>query len=171
MEDFKYTLRTYTDNDYDFVYDTKKGIWSKEDNTKARGFCKYANDLLFVDDSNELKSVSGNLPLNDADERLEKEVDWFAESGPIGYLSPDNKYVSKIGIRITLEFGTNVDFYIQYDSMGEWEHKFNMSGSGTRTFTVPIVPKRCDHFRYKIVGRGACKIHSLTKTIEEGSDI
>lgn len=154
-----------------FVYDTKKGIWSKEDNIEAHGFCKFGNDLLFVDEKDVLKSVGGSLPLGVPEEELEKDVEWYVESGPLGYLSPDNKYVSKIGIRITLEFGTNVDFFIQYDSVGEWEHKFNMSGSGTRTFTVPIIPKRCDHFRYKIVGRGACKIHSLTKTIEEGSDI
>lgn len=29
MEEFKYTLRPYTDNDYDFVYDTKKVVYQK----------------------------------------------------------------------------------------------------------------------------------------------
>ena len=29
MEEFKYTLRPYTDNDYDFVYDTKKVAYQK----------------------------------------------------------------------------------------------------------------------------------------------
>ena len=34
MEDFKYTLRPYTKEDYDFVYDTKKVAYQKyvEDN-------------------------------------------------------------------------------------------------------------------------------------------
>jgi hypothetical protein len=153
-----------------FVYDTKNGIWCKEDNTEVLFFCKRMDELYFIDKSDyKMKSVNGTL-LYGSQEK-EEDFSWFAESGNIGYSSPDNKYVSRINLRISLEFGTNVDFYIQYDSNGKWEHKFNMSGKGTRTFTVPIIPKRCDHFKYKIVGRGGCKIHSIAKTLEQGSDI
>ena len=153
-----------------FVYDTKNGLWCKEDNTEVLAFCKRGDDLYYVDKSDyNMKSVRGTLLYGS--EEMEGNFDWFAESGNIGYSSPDSKYVSKINLRISLEFGTNVDFYLQYDSSGEWEHKFNMSGKGTRTFTVPIIPKRCDHFKYKIVGKGGCKIHSITKTLEQGSDI
>ena len=166
------------DGDYTlFSYDTKSGIWCKEDNTRALFFANYYDELYYIDwadstlktvrfvDSYEHQMVFGS------NGNKEEFVEWFAESGNMGYTSPDNKYISKINLRISLDFGTNVDFYIQYDSCGEWEHKFNMSGKGTRTFTVPIIPKRCDHFKYKIVGKGGCKIHSITKTLEQGSDI
>ena len=154
-----------------FVFDTKNGIWCKEDDTRALAFCRYKDDLYYIDFADKkMKSVGGTLPYDVPEKDTENKVDWFVESGPIGYSSPDNKYVGRITMRITMEFGTNVDFFIQYDSSGEWEHKFNMSGTGTRTFSIPIIPKRCDHFRYKIVGRGACKIHSITKTLEEGSE-
>lgn len=162
-----------------FVYDQKTGIWNKEDNVEVDSFCSFKDDLFFVEIVRDdgmvsdylLKSVNGT-PLHDSIESEEEgAIDWFAESGNIGYSSPDNKYVARINVRITLEFGTNVDFYLQYDSDGQWEHKFNMSGKGTKTFTVPVIPKRCDHFKYKIVGKGGCKIHSITKTIEQGSDI
>lgn len=156
----KYTL---------FAYDSRNGVWCKEDNTKVFSFCRYKDELYYVDaNDNTMKSIGGTS-LFDSKES-EKNIDWYVESGAIGYSSPDNKYVGRITLRITLEFGTNVDFFLQYDSMGEWEHKFNMSGKGTRTFSVPIIPKRCDHFRYKITGKGGCKIHSVSKTIEEGSD-
>lgn len=159
-------------NEYSlFVYDTKNGIWCKEDNTKVLSFCRYKDELYYIDGGdNTMKSVGGTLLYDVPEKATEKTVDWYVESGAIGYSSPDNKYVGRINIRITLEFGTNVDFYLQYDSCGEWEHKFNMSGTGTRTHSIPIIPKRCDHFRYKIKGKGACKIHSVTKTIEEGSE-
>ena len=154
-----------------FVFDTKNGLWCKEDNTRAYAFCKYKDDLYYIDaNDKKMKSVGGTLLYDVSEKTTENKFDWFTESGPIGYSSPDNKYVGNINIRISLEIGTNVDFFIQYDSSGEWEHKFNMSGTGTRTYSIPIIPKRCDHFRYKIVGNGACKIHSITKTIEEGSD-
>jgi hypothetical protein len=153
-----------------FCFDEKNGIWCKEDNTEALFFAKHDNDLYFIDMADRmLKSVNGSL-LYDTSE-TESNFDWSVESGAIGYSSPDNKYVARITMRITMEFGTNVDFYIQYDSCGEWEHKFNMSGTGTRTFSVPFIPKRCDHFKYRIVGKGDCKIHSIAKTIEEGGEM
>ena len=155
-----------------FAYDTKNGIWCKEDNTDAFMFCKHKDDLYYIDNNDyTMKSVGGTLIYDYPEKGTEEKFDWFVESGPIGYSSPDNKYVGRISMRISLEFGTDVDFYMQYDSCGEWEHMFNMSGSGTRTYSIPIIPRRCDHFRYKIKGKGECKIHSITKTIEEGSDI
>lgn len=153
-----------------FAFDSKNGIWCREDETMAKFFCKHEDDLYYIDGKdNVMKSVGGTLPYDLKE--TEGKFDWYVESGNIGYSSPDNKYISRVNLRITLEFGTNVDFYIQYDSNGQWEHKFNMSGKGTRTFTIPIIPKRCDHFKYKIVGKGGGKIHSITKTLEEGSDI
>ena len=159
-------------NEYSlFVYDTKNSIWCKEDNTKALFICKHKDDLYFVDDADKtMKSIGGTLPYEVLEKATEDRFEWYVESGPIGYSSPDNKYVGRINLRITLECGTDVDLFLQYDSCGEWEHKFNMNGTGTRTFSIPIIPKRCDHFKYKIKGKGACKIHSITKSIEEGSD-
>jgi hypothetical protein len=155
-----------------FVYDSKNGIWCKEDNTEVLYFCKHFDDLYYIDvKDNQMKSIRGTLLYDVPEKSTEGQFDWFVESGNIGYSSPDNKYVARINLRITLEFATNVDFYMQYDSSGGWEHQFNMSGKGTRTFTVPIIPKRCDHFKYKIIGKGGCKIHSITKTLEQGSDI
>ena len=155
-----------------FVYDQKTAIWCKEDDTEVLYFCKHGDELYYIDESDKkMKSVRGTLPYDVAEKAIEGKFPWFVESGDIGYTSPDNKYISRINLRISLEFGTNVDFYLQYDSSGIWEHKFNMSGKGTRSFTVPVIPKRCDHFKYKIVGKGGCKIHSITKTTEQGSDI
>lgn len=159
----KYTL---------FVYDSTTGFWSKEDDTEVLYFCRHGDDLYYIDVAdNKMKSVRGTLLYDVPEKAMEGKFEWFVESGTIGYTSPDNKYISRVNVRISLEVGTNVDFYLQYDSSGEWEHKFNMSGRGTKTFTIPVIPKRCDHFKYKISGKGGCKIHSITKTMEQGSDI
>lgn len=155
-----------------FVYDIKSGLWCREDDTQVMHYCRHGDDLYYIDVADHaMKSVRGTLPYEVEEKGAEGKFKWYAESGTIGYATPDKKYVSRINIRMFLEFGTNVDFYLQYDSDGRWEHKFNMSGKGTRTFTIPVIPKRCDHFKYKIVGKGGCKIYSVTKTIEQGSDI
>ena len=155
-----------------FVYDQKTGLWCKEDNTEAMYFCKHEDDLYYIDVADKkMKSIRGTLLYDVPEKGAEGKFGWMVESGNIGYSSPDNKYIARVNVRVSLEFGTNVDFYLQYDSDGKWEHKFNMSGKGTRTFTVPVIPKRCDHFKYKMVGKGGCKIYSITKTTEQGSDI
>ena len=154
-----------------FVYDYKNGLWCKEDDTEVLSFCRHLDDLYYIDARDKtMKSVRGTLPFDTPEKATEEKFDWFVESGAIGYSSPDHKYVARINLRIALEVGTNVDFYLQYDSSGVWEHKFNMSGKGTRTYSIPIIPQRCDHFKYKLSGKGGCKIYSITKTVEEGSD-
>jgi hypothetical protein len=155
-----------------FVFDSKNAIWSKHDDTQAYAFCKHLDDLYYVDaKDNRLKSVKGTLLFDTTEKNLEGAIDWYVESGNIGYSSPDNKYLANINIRLTLEQGTDVSFYVQYNSSGVWEYKFSMSGRGTRSYSVPFTPSRCDHFKYKLVGKGKCKIHSVTKTTEEGSDV
>ena len=170
-DDYYISMKDNNDVYSMFVYDTKNGIWCKEDDTNALFFCRHKDDLYYIDNKDKtMKSVGGTLLYDVPEKATEGKFNWLVESGAIGYSSPDNKYVGRINLRITLETGSNVDFFIQYDSCGEWEHKFNMNGNGTRTYSIPIIPKRCDHFKYRIKGMGGCKIHSVTKTIEEGSD-
>lgn len=160
------------DNQYSmFVYDTQKGIWTREDNTEAVLFCTCGEDLYYIrmnGEVAELKSVRGSIPYTGV---TEEDIDWCTESGNIGYYMPNKKHLAKLQLRLSMELGTNVCIYLQYDSSGNWEHICNLSGTGTRSFMIPVIPRRCDHFKYKIAGRGGCKIFSITKTIEEGSDL
>lgn len=149
-----------------FVYDTSKGMWHKEDNVSALCFCSCRDEMYYIDRSdNKIKTIFGSGTAEDG------PVEWMAETGIIGTSSPDKKYVSRLNIRMALDKGAEVAFYAQYDSFGEWHYLSSMVGSSLRTFAVPIRPRRCDHFRLRIVGKGDAKIYSIAKTIEEGSDI
>lgn len=148
-----------------FVYDTQKGMWHKEDNTKALQFCNCRGELYYIDDKATIKTINGSGAKDNS------PISWMAETGIIGCESPDKKYISRLTIRMALDIGSTVDFYIQYDSMEDWEHAGTLSGTSLKTFNVPIRPRRCDHFRLRIEGEGDCKIFSITKTIEEGSDV
>jgi hypothetical protein len=98
------------------------------------------------------------------------KVKWMAETGLIGVAHPDKKYISKLNVRMDLDFGSQAEFYIQYDSFEDWKFLFRMEGTSLRSFTVPIRPKRCDHMRIRIAGEGGARIFSISKTIEQGSD-
>ena len=147
-----------------FVYDSSKGVWHKEDNTKAEGFC-FCNGELYYIEGGEIKTVFGS-GVTDTD-----PIEWMAETGVIGVYSPDKKYLSRLNVSISLDVGTRVQFFVQYDSIGDWEHVCSLSGVELRSFAVPIKPKRCNHMRLRIVGTGDAKIYNITKTIEQGSDI
>ena len=154
-----------------FVFDAKNKMWIKEDETEAVFFCHHDNELYFVDAKDKmLVSVGGTNEIGIPDTHLEEKVKWYAETGNIGYSSPDYKYLSRISIRLSLDVGSTVDVYVRYDSSEELEYKFSIGGSGTRSVSIPIIPKRCDHFSIRISGTGKCIVHSITKTVEEGGE-
>lgn len=147
-----------------FVYDTMKGMWHREDETQASCFCNCDGELYYVD-TGRIKTVNGTGLVDTA------PVQWMAETGIIGTDSPDKKYISRIVMRLSLELGTRLHLQVQYDSSGAWEQMFSMAGTTLKTFSIPVRPKRCDHLRLRFIGEGAAKIFSITKTIEQGSDV
>jgi hypothetical protein len=149
-----------------FVFDTAKNMWHREDDTQVTAFCNWRGDLYYIDHAdNQIKTVLGTgVPEY-------YPITWQAVTGIIGTESPDKKYISRMDVRMSLQVGTRVVFYVEYDSCGEWEHLFTMAGTSLRSFAVPIRPKRCDHMRLRIEGYGDAKIYSICKTIEQGSDV
>ena len=149
-----------------FVYDTAKGMWHKEDNLQADAFCSCRDELFCIEHgTNRIITMLGS---GTQDTRA---VDWMVQTGPLGTDEPDMKYISRLVLRMSLGIGSRVRFFIQYDSIGGWEPIGMMSGTSLRSFSIPIRPRRCDHFRLRIVGTGDARIYSETKTIERGSDI
>ena len=159
------SMADITDEYHLFVYDTVKGMWHREDDTQATDFCNCRGDLYYIDYADKcIKTVRGTGITETA------PIKWDATTGIIGTDSPDKKYISRMDVRMSLEVGTKVAFYAEYDSCGEWEHLFTMTGTKLGSFAVPIRPQRCDHLRLKIIGNGDAKIYSICKTIEQGSD-
>lgn len=149
-----------------FVYDTAKGMWHREDNTKAAAFCACRGDLYYIDRAdNKIKTVLGTGTADNT------PVRWMAETGIIGTDSPDKKYISRLDVRMSISLGTTVDFYIQYDSSEQWDMLFSVDGHSLRSFTIPIRPQRCDHFKIRMEGNGHAKIYSICKNIEQGSEV
>lgn len=175
----KYYIAMYDELDENksiwlYVYDTEKGLWHKEDDFNGGRFY-YTNagnteQLYYVAStttgSKVIKSVIGEGDKADND-----KIDWFAETGVIGCSSPDKKYISRMSVRLSLGIGTRVYVMIEYDSSGSWEQIGVITGNNLNTFNLPIRPKRCDHLRLKFVGTGETKIYSISKTLEQGSDV
>ena len=149
-----------------FVYDVKRGLWIREDNTMALYFADIHNELYYIDgDSNELKTINGT------EGKEEDKFPWKIVFGDIGYEYFQKKYLSRFNIRMSLEEDGWAEIYTEYDSNGIWEKRGTINGTGiSRTFTLPIIPRRCDHIRIKIEGSGEFKLYSISKILEIGSD-
>ena len=160
------TMKSADGNPNLFVYDTAKGMWHKEDDLYVDGFGSYMNELYAID--YETKNIITMLGSGAKDT---EQVPWMVETGLMGMSMPDMKYISKLLVRMSLEIGARVEISIQYDSVGDWEKVCQMTSTSLRSFAVPVRLRRCDHFRIRIEGVGEAKIYSITKTIEQGSDV
>jgi len=148
-----------------FTFDTERGIWHREDATHALMFANLDDDLVYIDaDSKKLISQGGK------NGEKEGRVRWDAISGIIGYEYPDQKYLSRFNLRMRMNDGDMCEVLVQYDSDGEWESQGIIRGMNTQSFTIPVIPRRCDHMQIRLRGVGDVKIYSIAKILEMGSD-
>lgn len=149
-----------------FVYDTANNAWHKEDDLQALAFCSCRGEMYAIDKvSNRIITLLGS------GEKDQSMVEWMVETGDIGLNSPDMKYISRLTIRMSMEVGAEVRMYAQYDLDEEWVPLCTLEGTSMRSFSIPVKPRRCDNLKLRIEGIGKCMIYSITKTIEQGSEL
>ena len=147
-----------------FVYDISKGMWHKEDDLQVDSFCSCHGELYAISGGKILTMLGSGDP-------GERNIEWMVETGEIGISSPDMKYVSRITLRMAMDIDAEVGIFAQYDFNDEWECQCVLRGTNLRSFSIPIRPKRCDYMKLRIEGVGGVKVYSITKTIEQGSEL
>ena len=147
-----------------FIYDVAKGIWHKEDDLPVDYFCSCRGEMYAISGGKIITMLGSGTPDTDP-------VEWMAETGEIGIASPDMKYISRLTIRMSMDIGAEVRISAQYDFNDQWEHLCDLRGYNLRSFSIPIRPRRCDYMKLRFEGEGNCKIYSITKTIEQGSEL
>ena len=149
-----------------FVFDSSRGIWHREDDLQALSISAVDDSLYAINEATgELIDLLGR-----ADGESEETVKWSATFGVYGYTNEEQKYLSRFNIRMKINTGDIVRMYIQYDGDGEWHYEGQMVGRSTRTFMLPVVPRRCDHCQLKLEGEGAVRIFSIGRQYEAGGD-
>lgn len=147
-------------------YDTGRNIWHEEDDTQAMMFTTKDGELWWIDENlGRLVSAA-----EDAADEKESAFDWFAESGNIGLGTVEQKYLARFVIRAELEEGTKLKLFLKYDD-GGWIPWGDYNKPGLYSFVVPVSARRCDHARLRIEGSGGCRIYSISRLMEKGSDV
>lgn len=154
---------------YVFVFDTRYGTWQREQTDKAVTYIEeYRGRLCIADGSGILYHE-----LREGDEPSEKHVRYMYESGDIGFSDMEKKYICRLEARVRLELGASFNVWIQYDSDGRWISLRRAVGERCtpKVDTVHVMPRRCDHFRLRITGKGEMKLYGITRVYEEGESV
>ncbi len=145
-----------------WVYDTARGLWHREDDTRVRFFCTCRDDLFFVNGAGQIISVMGRG-------QPEEEISWMLETGMLGTLTPDSKTLTRLNLRLELEQQAKV--WVQYDGDDFWTPVATVYGSAGQCFNLPVAVRRCDRLRLRLEGTGFMRLSCITKTMERGSEV
>lgn len=153
------------------VLDTRRGTWYRENLPigSITDFTEHLGSLLCA--AGGIEEIAHDNQESDLSGTEEGNVAWSCETGLIGYSTVEQKYVSRFNIRMSLARDAYMDVLVQYDSDGVWHNQGRIQGVGTRTFMLPVRPRRCDHFRIRLEGSGDVRIYSFAKVFEAGSDV
>lgn len=162
-----------------YVFDPNTGIWQRilpSDSAYTEKTFQHDNYLVsYYSESGETKHCESRVLSEDIPSSVtSEELPWLIEFAPQGFKDPDQKYVSRFDIRMALASNAECDFFICYDDE-EYEHCGHIHGDGMskslRSFVLPIRPRRCDHYQFKMQGTGGMRLYSISKIYESGSDV
>lgn len=175
-----------------YVFDIERGTWHSESCPALNGFMESAN-CLFMLEKKDLIRVGGALVAGAGTMRLTKTnkydtfppniispgdsftdedaVEWRFVTGNMGVVMPGQKYLRKIILRANIPIGSVIRLSIEYDSSGDYESIGEMTGTSLAAVEIPILPRRCDHFKMKFEGKGKVRFVNITKEWEVASDV
>lgn len=144
------------------IYETRAGIWVKEDTTQAVDFARIGKDLYFMDGS-------GSVWLADSGED-EAGLEWLAQFTPFYETIQGRKTYSRLLLRVELPRGSYLTAEVRCDGQ-PWRSCGKVVGRENDVVPLRIALNRCDKFEIRLQGKGPCTILSLLREFSVGSDV
>lgn len=146
-----------------YALDAKRGVWLREDGTRALGYAFLDSGLYYLDGD------TGRLVLTGQEEDETGAVPWSADLCQFDETTHGRKGYSRLYLRCELEAGAWMKAEISTDG-GPFRQVFATHNELARTVQVPILPTRCDNFRVRLSGKGGCLVKSLVREFSVGSE-
>ncbi len=137
---------------YLFTYDTRKGIWLLEDNTRALDFARIGKKLYFTD---------GKIYIANNDDE-ERGIEWLAQLTPFYESIEGEKVYSRFSLRCEIPEGSYMIIDVRCDG-GLWESAGKIVGKSGGIIPISIPINRCDKFELRFRGKGTFKILSILR--------
>ena len=167
-----------------FVYDTALGLWHREDDREAVGFAYDGNLYMLAADGDllMLRGDAGDVFVTPSEE---SEFCSFVEFGPFYAADPNHKGSCKVQLRAEVEAGASLTVEICFSgspdhmvngvsggsAKNEWHRAGHIEAAATRSYYLPIIPRRGDAFRLRLRGRGHWTLQSITREYYIGSEL
>ncbi len=146
-----------------YVYDTLHGGWLREDVVHVADFTYQYGILCFMDlDSGAVIGVGG--------EGDEDDFGWTAELVEIDAATLNKKHFTKIAVRMDLSARAWLKVETSCDRSA-FKQVYLTHDDNAKTFTIPLLPVRCDEIRIRLSGMGQCIIKSIECEYSVGSDL
>jgi len=144
------------------VFDQETGLWVKED-AEVIKYGSYGNGTMYyINGDNKLCTITGSDT---------GKIDWYLESGDIVEGSLEEKFISRVLLNFWLESGSEATFYTKYDDEVMFKRQGEIKSIKNTTYSIPIIPRRCNKFRYRIEGKGQFKLLGVGWSVEGGSEL
>lgn len=151
-----------------YVYDTEVNLWHVEDMPLLIGMTWHGG-LYYLTEAGDMWVIGGeDLP---SPAMIEDEVSSFIEFGDFVEEDPNRKGVSKLQLRLELGEGAVLKVEQMFDSDGIWREVSTLSTPKKRSYYLPIVPRRCDHYKIRLSGEGSWTLYSLVRESYSGSEL
>jgi hypothetical protein len=145
-----------------FVYDVMKNIWLREDDAHAVDMTFYDGKVYYLD-SNGLYYIDKTADRND--------IEWGATFCTMHETMNERKGYSKFHLRMDLSAGAWFAVDIKTDNDLQWKQIYTAHNEKAKTFSIPIIPTRCDSIDIRLRGKGKCTIKTFIREFTVGSDV
>ena len=164
-----------------YVYDTRYGVWHKEDESRANSFYMLDGSLHMLLASGDDYCLDGSAGTKEGPVAWEAkfaDMTRYYETTDTG--SQDKKGILRLQLRCELDAGTELTVSVSYDK-GSWHEAgkvkgdpatpWSSGGSKMRSYNVPLILRRYDNLRIKLSGSGKAVVYSLTEVRYSGSNL
>lgn len=146
------------------VYDTERGLW-QEESAAGTGMVSTGQQL-YLWDGNALWAADPEREVSGEDETGLK---FEAVTGDIGLAVPDDKYISRVTLRMDALAHTVLTVAVSYDG-GDWETVNSCAVTRDhQRVNLPFVPRRHDTMRLRFAGTGQMVLRSMAFTFADAA--
>lgn len=146
-------------------YDAESGLWTKEDDPGIKSMT-YMDGTVYALKSDRIITLNGLCGKEAAEGKLYS----YAEFGDYTDGDLNRKAVSRVQLRMELAEGAWVNVKIRYDSE-EWTTLKYLEAGKKRSVYIPVIPRRCDHYRIRIEGGGKWTLYAMARELYIGSAV
>ena len=147
------------------VYDAERGLW-QEESPMGEEMTGTGRQLYLWDGSALWAADPGREADSGSTDGLETGMRFEAVTGDIGLGTPDDKYISRVTLRLdALEENSMVTLAVSWNG-GAWEtvNTCRLEGEHNRV-NLPFEPHRHDTLRLRISGKGQVALRSVAYTL------